>query len=155
MTGQPTIPLRLGGVYAEAPDLRDFHVGRFVDSQLLSRPDQPNAVELRVGPWLFDESLRPFGRDTRPDDISIFVVATEIRVIWPEVPEQDNRDRPYCQAPEFEVEGWLLDPPGNPEGKLWVRLVLHTTSSGELEECIVYLLQPGEERGTAPTPGMG
>ncbi len=45
------------------------------------------------------------------EDISIFLVVTGIRVAWHELPEEDWF-ADYYQHPEYEVEGWLLNPPG-------------------------------------------
>lgn len=168
MTEPSNVPRR-PGVDAAPADYGNFQVGDFIDSMLITQRHEPHPVEMRVGSWFFDEVWRAFERegideplDALPDpterselqeDVSIFLVVTDVRVIWPDVREEDCLE-PYYQAPEYEVEGWLLNPPGNPEAKAWVRCRLRTTDTAALEECTVYLLNPCEERGTEPTPGI-
>jgi hypothetical protein len=170
VTDQPTVPLR-PGADAERPGGGGLVIQDFINSMLTTRRHQPHPVELLVGAWLFDEAWQLFQHadieitadDVMPEftthpearvPISIFLVVTDVRVAWPEV-DQEHWHEPYYQAPEFEVEGWLVNHPVDTEAKVWVRVRLRTTDTEQLEECAVYLLEPGEEHGTEPTPGMG
>lgn len=149
---------------------RSLMIEEFHRSQRETRRNQPYPVELLVGSWFFDETWRALQREAveepsdaelpeppepaePQEDISIFLVVTGVRVAWHELPEEDWY-ADYYQHPEYEVEGWLLNPPGNPETKVWVLCRLKTTDDERLDECTVYLLDPGEERGTMPTPGV-
>lgn len=171
--------LRPLGVDAFPPgSTRDsFMIEEFHRSQRETRRNQPCPVELLVGSWFFDETWRADQRagveevldtglpdpsdptepiepeDELREEVSIFLVVTGIRVAWHELPEADWY-ADYYQHPEYEVEGWLLNPPGNPEARVWVLCRLKTTDDERLDECTVYLLEPGEERGTVPTPGV-
>jgi hypothetical protein len=156
---------------AAVPGGGNFEIGRFFESMVTSRRHEPQPIELLITPLFFDETWRSSERgrmeevlfskalefpgsspDPR-DDISIFLVVTDVRVILPQIDQQDWAE-PYYQAPEYEVEGWLLNPPRIPKAKVWVRCRLRTTDTEQLEECTVYPLERGEEHGTEPTLGF-
>jgi len=153
--------------YGAPPDNGNFDFEAFTDSMRKTRRNRPHPVELLVERKPFYETLHTFARavaikfdllstaeGAEPEgDISIFLVVTDIRVVWHELSEEDWFMDCY-QDPEFEVEGWLLDPPGNPQNKVCVILKLMTTGTDELAECRMYLLSPGEERGTEQTSGV-
>jgi hypothetical protein len=83
-----------------------------------------------------------FGWEEHPDaeDVTIFVVPTALRIIFIE----------DIEIPDFEFEGWVLGHAGKP----WVRGVLRTGKDGEIIECGIYVLEPGQEIGTERTPGI-
>jgi hypothetical protein len=173
MTDEPSVPRpRLLGVDAAPPDYyAKFQFEDFIRSMQKTMRNQPHPVELRVGSWFFDEVWRTFQREgietpidvelpesvellESREEISIFLVVTDVRVVFHDIQEEDKYE-PCYQAPEYEVEGWLLDPPGNPDARVWVRGMLkRTPPTDELAECTLYLLNSGEERGTEETPGM-
>jgi hypothetical protein len=158
---QATIPVRprRRGVDADTPNGRDFEIEQFFASMQRSRRDQPVPVEILVGPWLFDEELATAlesgdGPRVPPDPISILLVATDVRVIFPDNLDTE-RHAPWAQYPEFEVDVRVLNPPGNPQGEVHMRLALRTTDDDRLIEGTAYLLDLLEVRGTDWTPGMG
>ena len=130
---------------AMTPDYSgSFALGTFYESMTTSRRDRPQAVDLFVHRQLLDESAPP------EEDVTIHLVVTSVRQIMIEPPDDD----PY-RYPEFEVEGWLLAPHGVPlDQTVWVRCALRSNDTEEITECTVYLLEPGEELGTARTPGV-
>jgi hypothetical protein len=140
----------------------------------LSRLDHPQSVELLVAPWLLDVQPLPMassdteagsaaGSSTPPEDIVIRLVVTNIRAIWVDAglipgdcrPEATQQRARHYRYPEYEAEGWLLAPPGNPANTIWVRCALRTNDTERVQECIVFRLQSDEKLGTEPTPGMG
>jgi hypothetical protein len=55
---------------------------------------------------------------------------------------------PDCEAPQYELEGWMVwDEPR----RVWARLRLITSDSGEFSEGDIRRLAPGEELGTVPS----
>jgi hypothetical protein len=76
-----------------------------------------------------------------PDaSVTILVVPTCLRVVY----------STHYEHPEFEFEGWVLGPGERP----WVRGALRTNDSADVEECTIYVLEPGQELGTRRTPGI-
>jgi hypothetical protein len=113
MTDQPTAPLR-PGADAERPGGVSLVIQDFISSMLATRRHQPHPVELLVTPLLFNDAWERFQRadieaaadDVMPGfsefaeppaDISIFLVVTDVRVVWPEV-DQAHWHEPYYQA---------------------------------------------------------
>jgi hypothetical protein len=145
-------------------ELDEFLIEDFIASLAYSRRDRPRVVDLSVAPWFLDPSLRPAELDDDadpPEDITIHLAVTSVRQIWPTVEDNDpdaekHRAGEWYKWPEFEIEGWVVDPPGRTgPDKIYVRLALKTTDDRRLEEAVIYLLDPGEEHGTDRTPGMG
>ncbi len=77
-----------------------------------------------------------------PDVMTIYLFITAIRVVM----------RPDFEYPEWEFEGWVRD--DKPE-RTWLRGVLRVIKDEDDElECGLYRLEPGEEWGDRPTPGV-
>jgi hypothetical protein len=169
MTDQSTIPDRRSADVGPRYGANEFLIEDFVAAMLYTTRDNRRTVELLVLPYLFDgewwaareralaEATDAENADepaiTEPlDEVSIYLYVTYVRQVWPEV-EPDEELWPHYPFPEFELEGYLLDPPGQ-TGKFWVRLALHTSDDRRLTEATIYLLEPGEELGTARTPSM-
>jgi hypothetical protein len=161
----PSLPNRRASD-ADTPDHQgEFSLDSFYESMKRSRRERPRPVELVVHRHLIDESIpipeEVEGGDSsinaehqigHPEEVTIHLVVTSIRQIMTDPPSGDESH--FYRYPDFEAEGWLLAPPGQPLDKtIWVRCALRMDDS-ELAECAVFRLQPGEESGTEWTAGM-
>lgn len=173
MKDSVTTPDRRSAVVGPGNGTSEFLIEDFTAAMLYSQRGDRRTVKLLVTPYLFDDDwwaareragAEATDDDTEiitswaeapelPDDITIYLHVTHVRQIWPVI-EPGDEQWPWCQFPQFEVEGYLLDPPGN-TGKFWVRLSLRTSDDRRLTEGLIFLLEPGEELGTDRTPGMG
>lgn len=154
MNDSVAIPDRPGADVGQVNGTGEFLIEDFVAAMLYSRRDHVRTVELLVPPGLFDESwaARDVAQVAPADDISIQLHVTNVRQTWPAVEPGDEK-WPWSQFPEFEVDGYVLDPSGY-TGMFWVRLSLRTSDDRRLTEGVIYRLEPGEELGTAASVGM-
>jgi hypothetical protein len=149
---------------ATTPDpVGEFSLDAFYQSMKLTRRMRvPRYVDLLVHPWLLDDSItitdegeaieasgQPLGSEDK--DLVIHLVVTSIRQIFID-PDPGESPIPF-RYPEFEVEGWLYAAPGRLHETIWVRCALRCDDM-DVDEMTIYRLDPGEELGTAKTPGI-
>ena len=125
---------------ATTPDpTGEFTLDEFFRAMQRSRRERPRFVELLVHPeqlGLRDEVIR--------------LVVTDIRQVW--VEPDPGEEQFYYRYPDYEVEGWLYVPHGQPMDEIiWVRCALRMDDL-EVQEIQVCRLDPGEERGVAWAP---
>lgn len=143
----PTTERRGADVLPVRIEDEEFLIGDFLASLVYSQRDRPRTVNLKVAPWFLDPALVPAESvtfDDLPEEITIHLAVTNVRQVWSLI-EDDNPDAEKLRAgdwykwPEFEVDGWLVDPPGRAAtDTLWVRVALKTTDDRRLIEAAIY-----------------
>jgi hypothetical protein len=116
-------------------------IEKIAQAMRTSRFNRPKALELEVHATHFGWEEASGSPDD--DIVTILVVPTALRVTYLRYVER-------FETPEFEFEGWVLGPGESP----WVRGALRTNNEGEIEECTIYVLEPGKELGVERTPGI-
>ena len=120
-------------------DAENVNLGTLYEALRHSGPRDPRPVTLTTDASLLTDE-GPGSRRTEEITIQIFVTA--IRVVM----------QPDYEYPEWEFEGWLKD---DQFERTWFRGVLRVITHEDDEvECTLYRLEPGEEWGDRPTPGM-